>query len=110
MSDVFISFSCTFCGTCTTVVAPSGASDWAVSGVIVAEGEKGTLSQPSTPTHHPRSWRRRRLSLTLSPTPNGTLKTYKDFPHGMPTTQADTINADLLEFIEQGQQSSKKAA
>ena len=30
---------------------------------------------------------------------NGTLKTYQDFPHGMPTTQADTINADLLEFI-----------
>ncbi len=31
---------------------------------------------------------------------NGTLKTYKDFPHGMITTQADTINADLLAFIE----------
>ena len=31
--------------------------------------------------------------------PNGTLKTYKDFPHGMPTTHADTINADLLEFL-----------
>ena len=30
---------------------------------------------------------------------NGTLKTYKGFPHGMPTTQADTINADLLTFI-----------
>jgi non-heme chloroperoxidase len=30
---------------------------------------------------------------------NGTLKTYTDFPHGMPTTQAETINADLLEFI-----------
>jgi non-heme chloroperoxidase len=30
---------------------------------------------------------------------NGTLKTYKDFPHGMITTQADTINADLLAFI-----------
>ena len=30
---------------------------------------------------------------------NGTLKTYKGFPHGMPTTQADTINADLLAFI-----------
>jgi non-heme chloroperoxidase len=29
---------------------------------------------------------------------NGTLKTYAGFPHGMPTTQADTINADLLEF------------
>jgi len=31
---------------------------------------------------------------------NGTLKTYKDFPHGMPTTQADTINADLLPFLK----------
>jgi non-heme chloroperoxidase len=30
---------------------------------------------------------------------NGTLKTYTDFPHGMPTTQAETINADLLEFL-----------
>jgi dienelactone hydrolase len=32
---------------------------------------------------------------------NGTLKTYKGFPHGMPTTEADTINADLLAFIKQ---------
>ena len=31
--------------------------------------------------------------------PNGTLKTYKGFPHGMPTTHADVINADLLAFI-----------
>src|ERR671924_2128735 len=31
---------------------------------------------------------------------NGTLKTYKGFPHGMPTTEADTINADLLTFIQ----------
>ena len=31
---------------------------------------------------------------------NGTLKTYKDFPHGMPTTQAETINKDLLAFIK----------
>jgi non-heme chloroperoxidase len=31
---------------------------------------------------------------------NGTLKTYKDFPHGMPTTHADTINADLLAFLK----------
>ena len=30
---------------------------------------------------------------------NSTLKTYKGFPHGMPTTQAETINADLLEFF-----------
>jgi non-heme chloroperoxidase len=30
---------------------------------------------------------------------NGTLKTYKGFPHGMPTTEAETINSDLLTFI-----------
>ncbi len=31
---------------------------------------------------------------------NGTLKTYKDFPHGMIATQAATINADLLAFLK----------
>jgi non-heme chloroperoxidase len=31
---------------------------------------------------------------------NSTLKTYKGFPHGMPTTQHETINADLLEFLK----------
>ncbi len=31
---------------------------------------------------------------------HGTLKTYKDYPHGMPTTHADVINADLLAFIK----------
>ena len=31
---------------------------------------------------------------------NGTLKTYKDYPHGMITTHADVINADLLAFIK----------
>ncbi|WP_263358364.1 alpha/beta fold hydrolase [Acidicapsa ligni] len=30
---------------------------------------------------------------------HGTLKIYPGFPHGMLTTHADTINADLLEFI-----------
>jgi non-heme chloroperoxidase len=30
----------------------------------------------------------------------GTLKTYKGFPHGMPTTHADVINADILAFIK----------
>jgi len=38
------------------------------------------------------------LSATLLK--NGTLKTYKGFPHGMPTTHADVINADLLAFIK----------
>jgi non-heme chloroperoxidase len=28
------------------------------------------------------------------------LKTYKGFPHGMPTTNADQINADLLAFFK----------
>jgi non-heme chloroperoxidase len=31
--------------------------------------------------------------------PNGTLKTYKGYPHGMPTTHADVINQDLLAFF-----------
>ena len=31
---------------------------------------------------------------------NGTLKTYKNYPHGMITTQADVINADLLSFFQ----------
>jgi len=30
---------------------------------------------------------------------HGTLKAYPGFPHGMPTTNADVINADLLAFI-----------
>lgn len=30
---------------------------------------------------------------------NSTLKLYPGFPHGMPTTEAETINADLLAFV-----------
>ena len=32
---------------------------------------------------------------------NGTLKTYHGFPHGMPTTEAATINADLLGWLKE---------
>ncbi len=32
---------------------------------------------------------------------NGTLKVYESFPHGMCTTHAETINADLLAFIKE---------
>jgi non-heme chloroperoxidase len=39
---------------------------------------------------------------------NGTLKTYKGFPHGMPTTEAETINADLLAFIKQPAGSARR--
>jgi non-heme chloroperoxidase len=38
--------------------------------------------------------------LTAKLVKNGTLKTYKGFPHGMITTEAPTINADLLAFIK----------
>ncbi len=31
---------------------------------------------------------------------NGKLISYPGFPHGMPTTEADTINKDILEFIQ----------
>jgi non-heme chloroperoxidase len=31
---------------------------------------------------------------------NGTLKTYKALPARQPTTEADTINADLLAFVK----------
>jgi non-heme chloroperoxidase len=35
-----------------------------------------------------------------------TLIVYPGFPHGMPTTNADRINADLLAFIKQRQQAA----
>jgi non-heme chloroperoxidase len=38
--------------------------------------------------------------LTAQLVKNAILKTYKGFPHGMPTTEAATINADLLAFIK----------
>jgi non-heme chloroperoxidase len=31
---------------------------------------------------------------------NGTLKVYKDFPHGMPATHADVVNAEILAFLK----------
>jgi non-heme chloroperoxidase len=37
--------------------------------------------------------------LTAKLVKNATLKVYKGFPHGMCTTQAETINRDLLSFI-----------
>src|ERR1700738_587620 len=40
---------------------------------------------------------------------NATLKVYPGFPHGMPTTHADQINADLLEFFGKAQKGSKAA-
>ena len=39
----------------------------------------------------------------------GTLKSYPGFPHGMPTTNADRINADILEFLETNQVTAEGA-
>ena len=47
--------------------------------------------------------------LTAKLLKNSTMKTYKGFPHGMPTTQAETINADLLAFVK-AQAASRAAA
>ena len=53
--------------------------------------------------------RRRRPDRARSPTPRccrsklvrkGTLKVYGGLPHGMCTTHPDTINPDLLAFIQ----------
>ncbi len=41
---------------------------------------------------------------------HGTLKSYPGLPHGMPTTHADIINADLLEFIHADSMKLKKSA
>jgi non-heme chloroperoxidase len=37
---------------------------------------------------------------------NAKLKVYAGYPHGMPTTHADTINGDLLAFLQQSKQAA----
>ncbi len=39
---------------------------------------------------------------------NATLKVYPGFPHGMPATNADQVNADLLAFIEAAESATDK--
>ena len=41
---------------------------------------------------------------------DATLKVYPGFPHGMPTTNADQINADLLAFVKVAVRKSSQAA
>jgi hypothetical protein len=40
------------------------------------------------------------IAVTLFRTLPGARKTYQGCPHGMPRTQADTINTDLLAFVQ----------
>ena len=39
-------------------------------------------------------------ALSVQLLKHGSLKTYPGYPHGMPTTNADVINADLLAFVK----------
>jgi non-heme chloroperoxidase len=57
--------------------------------VLVLHGEDDQIVNPATTAPH---------SAEL--VANGTVKVYPGFPHGMPTTQAETINADILGFIQ----------
>ncbi len=41
---------------------------------------------------------------------HGTLKSYPGFPHGMPATNADQINADILKFLTASQATNSVAA
>jgi len=41
---------------------------------------------------------------------NATFISYKNFPHGMPTTEAETINAALLKFFQSTGKSKEEAA
>ena len=57
--------------------------------MLIIHGEDDQSSPTPTPARCRRSWSR-----------TGRLKSYQRYPHGMPTTQAETINADLLTFIQ----------
>jgi non-heme chloroperoxidase len=57
--------------------------------VLVMHGEDDQICP--FPTTGARSWKLLK---------HGQLKSYPGLPHGMPTTHADIINADLLEFIK----------
>jgi non-heme chloroperoxidase len=57
--------------------------------VLVMHGEDDQICP--FPTTGARSWKLLK---------NGRLKSYPGLPHGMPTTHAEIINADLLEFIK----------
>ena len=56
--------------------------------VLIMHGEDDQVAPIATTS---------RVAVTLLK--NGSLKTYPGFPHGMATTHADVINADILAFI-----------
>ena len=62
------------------------------------------MVQPSKPSKKPKYGQIVPIDdsarLTIKLLKRGTLKTYPGLPHGMCTTHAETINADLLAFIQ----------
>lgn len=49
-------------------------------------------------------------ALSVKLLKHGTLKSYPGFPHGMPTTNADVINADLFAFIENPENATERSS
>jgi len=45
--------------------------------------------------------------LTVALLRRGTLRTYQDYPHGMATTHADRVNADILAFIRENESATE---
>ena len=83
--------------------APAGAAI-IVLAVFSLVGRPEDRTHGRGPCSGQRSWAKATRGAASGPlsaelVQNGTLKTYAGFPHGMPTTEAETINADLLAFV-----------
>jgi pimeloyl-ACP methyl ester carboxylesterase len=66
---------------------------------VVASDRRGHGRSAQVPDGHDMDHYTDSGPLSAKLLKNGTLKTYQGFPHGMPTTEAATINANLLAFI-----------
>lgn len=64
--------------------------------VVVELDEEGAADRTEPPPHPRLGGGARSVKLLRK----GKLKSYPGLPHGMPTTHAEMINADLLEFIQ----------
>ena len=64
------------------------------------QGDRRARARDAQRGRSDRALRRLRPALGQAPAQQGTLKVYKDFPHGMPGTHADVVNADVLAFLK----------
>jgi non-heme chloroperoxidase len=67
---------------------------------VVAHDRRGHGRSSQTATRHEIVPCADSGPLSAQLLPNATLETYEGFPHGMPTTQAETLNPDLLAFLQ----------